>query len=85
MTNSVIRICNFVHYIFREGGYQYSDQFSLLLFSLFMVGVGVQREIVPTVFFPEHFPNKVTFVELSGTYYVGKDLPVFHLKETCSP
>ena len=47
MTNSVIKICNFVHYFFREGGYIDCDQFSLLLFSLFMVGGRVQRQIVP--------------------------------------
>ena len=35
MTKSVIKICNFVHYFFREGGYLYCDQFSLLLFALF--------------------------------------------------
>ena len=27
MTNSVIKICNFVHYFCREGGYLYCDQF----------------------------------------------------------
>ena len=47
MTNSVIKICNFVHYFFREGGYLDCDQFSLLHFSLFMGGGRVQREIVP--------------------------------------
>ena len=55
MTNRVIKICNFVHYFFREGGYIDSDQFSLLLFSLFMVGGGVQMEIVPNSLFPLFF------------------------------
>jgi len=55
MTNRVIKICNFVHYFFREGGYIDSDQFSLLLFSLFMVGGGVQMEIVPNSLFPPSF------------------------------
>ena len=55
MTKSVIKICNFVHYFFREGGYLYCDQFSLLLFSLFMVGGGVQREIVPNSLYPLFF------------------------------
>ena len=30
MTNSVIKICNFVHYFFREGGYLDCDHFSLM-------------------------------------------------------
>ena len=55
MTNSVIKICNFVHYFFRKGGYLDCDQFSLLLFSLFMVGGGVQREIVPNSLYPLFF------------------------------
>ena len=55
MTNRVIKICNFVHYFFREGGYIDCDQFSLLLFSLFMVGGGVQMEIVPNSLFPLFF------------------------------
>ena len=62
MTNSVIRICNFVHYIFREGGYLDCDQFSLLLFSLFMVGrggpkVNSAKFIIYTVFLAG-FPKK---------------------------
>ena len=52
MTNSDIKICNFVHYFFWEGGYGDCDQFSLLLFSLFMVGGWVQREIVPNSLYP---------------------------------
>ena len=40
MTKSVIKICNSFHYFFREGGYLHCDQFSLLFFSLFMVGGG---------------------------------------------
>ena len=63
MTNSVIKICNFVHYFFREGGYLDWDQFSLLLFSLFMGGGRVKREIVPNslfslFFYFELFPYK---------------------------
>ena len=34
---------NFVNYICREGGYLDSDQFSLLLFPLFMGGGGGQK------------------------------------------
>ena len=65
MTKSVIKICNFVHYFFREGGYLYCDQFSLLFFSLFMVGGGgVQREIVPNSlyswFFFDDFPYQIS-------------------------
>ena len=61
MTNSVMKICNFVHYFFREGGYIDSDQFSLLLFSLFMVGGGGPKGnsakfIISTVFFLAGFP-----------------------------
>ena len=52
MTKIVIKICNFGHYLFREGGYLYCEQFSLLLFSLFMEGGGVQREIVPNSLYP---------------------------------
>ena len=37
MTNCVIKICNFVHYFFREGGYIDCDQFLLLLFSLLFI------------------------------------------------
>ena len=64
MTNSVIKICNFVHYFFREGGYLDCDQFSLLLFSLFMGGGRVQREIVPNslyslFFYFELFPKMI--------------------------
>ena len=55
MTNSVIKICNFVQYFLREGEYVDCDQFSLLLFSLFMVGGGVQREIVPNSLYPLFF------------------------------
>ena len=43
---------NFVNYICREGVYLDSDQFSLLLFPLFMGGGGVRREIVPNSLFP---------------------------------
>ena len=32
--------------------YLYCDQFSLLLFALFMVGAGVQREIGPSSLYP---------------------------------
>ena len=45
MTISIIKICNFVHYFFRERGYLDCDQFLLLLFSLlfiiFLWAVGV--------------------------------------------
>ena len=63
MTESVTKICNFVHDFFREGGYQYCDQFSLLLFSLFMVGGGDLWEIVPNSLysvFLDCFPNVYT-------------------------
>ena len=62
MTKSVIKICNFVHYFLKEGGYPDCDQFSLLLFSLFMRGGRVFREIVPNSLYPlfiflEGFPK----------------------------
>ena len=74
MTNSVIKICNFVHYFFREGGYLDCDQFSLLLFSLFMGGGRVKREIVPNslyslFFYFELFPN----IHDIGVYIFMKD------------
>ena len=63
MTNSVIKISNFVHYFYREGGYLDCDQFSLLHFSLFMGGGRVQREIVQNslyslLFYFELFPKQ---------------------------
>ena len=57
MTKSFIKICNFVHYFLKEGGYPDYDQFSLLFFSLFMRGgrEGVKgnsaKFIISTVFF----------------------------------
>ena len=59
MTKSVIKICNFVHYFFREGGYLYCDKFLL-----FMVGGGVQREIGPNSLFSLFF-----FWQASLTHY----------------
>ena len=62
MTKSVIKIYNFVHYFFREGGYLYCDQFSLLLFSLFIVGGGggpkghSAKFIISTVYFFGRLP-----------------------------
>ena len=65
MTKSAIKICNFFHYFLKEGGYPDCDQFSLLLFSLFMRGGRVLREIVPNSLYPlfiffEGFPYPVS-------------------------
>ena len=81
MTNRVIKICNFVHYFFREGGYIDSDQFSLLLFSLFMVGGGVQMEIVPNSLFPLFFflAGFPKYLELARTLLY----PEFFIKICC--
>ena len=81
MTNRVIKICNFVHYFFREGGYIDSDQFSLLLFSLFMVGGGVQMEIVPNSLFPLFFflAGFPKYLELTRTLLY----PEFFIKICC--
>ena len=82
MTNRVIKICNFVHYFFREGGCIDSDQFSLLLFSLFMVGGegGPNRNsakfIISTVFFLAGFPK---YLELTRTLLY----PEFFIKICC--
>ena len=62
MTHSVIKICNFVHYFFREGGYLDCDQFSLLLFFTIYEGrEGVKgnsaKFIISTVFFLKAFLN----------------------------
>ena len=52
MTDSDIKNCYFVHYFFREGGYLDCDQLSLLLFSLFMRGGRVYRDIVLNSLYP---------------------------------
>ena len=75
MTKSVIKICNFVHYFFREGGYLNCDQFSLLLFSLLMRGGRVFREIVPNSLYPlfiflEGFPYKSFGLTIDKVYYI---------------
>ena len=88
MTNSVIKICNFVHYFFREGGYLDWDQFSLLLFSLFMGGGRVKREIVPNslfslFFYFELFPKdgRSTLIGIvSGGIGCGDGFPSWYTK-----
>ena len=56
MTNSVIKICDLVHYMLvQEGGIQIVTNFHYYFFSLFMVGGGVQMEIVPNSLFPLFF------------------------------
>ena len=44
MTNSVIKICDLVHYMLvQEGGIQIVTNFHYYFFSLFMVGGGVLK------------------------------------------
>ena len=74
MTNSVIKICNFVQYFFRKGGYLDCDQFSLLLSSLFMGGGRVQREIVPnslySLLFFKYFPIAFLYLSFCSFYLI---------------
>ena len=81
MTKSAIKICNFFHYFLKEGGYPNCDQFSLLLFSLFMVGGGVQMEIVPNSLFPLFFflAGFPKYLELTRTLLY----PEFFIKICC--
>ena len=55
MRNSVIKICNFVHYIFRKGGYLDCDQFSLSFFTIYMGRGGPKRNSAKFIIFSAFF------------------------------
>ena len=63
MTNRVIKICNFVHYFFMEGGYIDSDQFFTITFFTIYGGRGGSKAssakfIIFTVSFLAGFPKE---------------------------
>ena len=64
MSNIIIKISNFVHYFYREGGCLNLKPIFTIIFFTFRVGRGVSDEKVPISFFPLFFFLKASLIYL---------------------